>query len=107
MSKLPGKSAPAKRVCLITGASGQFGRAFCETYRNHYDIAAIYRTSSPAVVSQSQVLVDPLDPARTLPENSHPIFAVRADVRDEGQMTRAVELVQARYGKIDFVVNAA
>jgi NAD(P)-dependent dehydrogenase (short-subunit alcohol dehydrogenase family) len=95
------------RVCLITGAGGQLGQMFCETFRDRYAIAAMYRTRLPRVVSQTQSLVDPLEPARPLIENSRPIFTVQADVSDEIQVTRGVAMVLAHYGRIDLVVNGA
>jgi NAD(P)-dependent dehydrogenase (short-subunit alcohol dehydrogenase family) len=51
--------------------------------------------------------MDPLEPTQLLAENSDPVFAVKADVRDEVQVTHAVEIILARYCRIDFVVNAA
>lgn len=100
--------APAeKRVCLLTGASGRLGSAFCRLYAAKYHIAAVYRNNAPAATAQNQNYVDPLNPAAHLPENEHPLFAIRADLASDAEINRIVELVLARYGRIDVVINAA
>ena len=95
-----------KRVCLLTGASGTLGTAFCRAQADRYDIVAVYRTRPPAVVSQLQRTVDPLEPGG-LPEHAHPVFAVQADLRQEAELARVVELALARFDRIDVVIHAA
>jgi NAD(P)-dependent dehydrogenase (short-subunit alcohol dehydrogenase family) len=97
----------SKRVCLLTGAGGKLGRAFCRLYRSQYDIVAVYRRSPPDVPSQRSSVVDPLLPAERLAENEHPVFAVQADLADDHQLTRVVELALARFDRVDLLVNAA
>jgi NAD(P)-dependent dehydrogenase (short-subunit alcohol dehydrogenase family) len=89
---------PAKRVCLLTGASGRLGTTFCRLNSHRYDIVAIYGHRLPAVSSQMQRLVDPLHPRVELDENESPVFVVQADLTDERQLQRAVDLALARYG---------
>ncbi|MGA2073758.1 MAG: SDR family oxidoreductase [Terriglobia bacterium] len=96
-----------KRVCLLTGASGKLGSAFCRLYASKYHIAAVYRNHAPQVTAQNQSYVDPLSPAACLPENEHPVFAIRADLGSDAELNRVVELVLARFGRIDLVINAA
>ena len=96
-----------KRVCLLTGAGGLLGTAFCRTCAATYDIVAIYRTRPPGVASQYRSTVNPLHPRRSLAENRHPVFEIRADLTREGEADRVVDLALAHYGRIDFVVNAA
>jgi NAD(P)-dependent dehydrogenase (short-subunit alcohol dehydrogenase family) len=96
-----------KRVCLLTGASGTLGTAFCRAHADRYNIVAVYRTRPPAVVSQLQRVVDPLAPGGDLPENEHPVFAVRADLTQEADLTRVVEVALARFDRIDVVIHAA
>jgi NAD(P)-dependent dehydrogenase (short-subunit alcohol dehydrogenase family) len=96
-----------KRVCLLTGASGVLGSAFCRRYAERYDIVAVYRRNLPAVPSQELRYVDPLAPSATLQENRHPVFAIRADLADDREIGRVVELALARFGRIDLLVNAA
>jgi NAD(P)-dependent dehydrogenase (short-subunit alcohol dehydrogenase family) len=95
-----------KRVCLLTGASGTLGTAFCRAHADQYDIAAVYRTRVPEITSQLQRLVDPMDVTEPA-ENSHPIFAVRADLTQETELERVVELTLARFNRIDLVIHAA
>jgi len=95
-----------KRVCLLTGASGTLGTAFCRAHADRYDIVAVYRTRPPAVVSQLQRAVDPLEPGE-LPENAHPVFAVQADLTQDADIARVVEVALARFDRIDVVIHAA
>lgn len=97
----------AKRVCLLTGASGKLGSAFCKLYASKYHIAAVYRKNAPEATAQNQSYVDPLNPAARLPENEHPMFAIRADLGSDAEIDRVVELVLARFGRVDVVINAA
>lgn len=96
-----------RRVCLLTGASGLLGRTFCATYRDRYDIVAVCRRERPWFPAQDARVVDPLDPARDVGENAHPIFALRADLLRRGEPRRVVETTLARFGQLDLVVNAA
>lgn len=96
-----------KKVCLLTGASGQLGETFCRMFAAHYDIAAIFNTKLPEVPSQLQQFVDPLMPNTVLPENQHLVFAIQADLREDADLDRIVDVTLARFGRIDFLVNAA
>jgi NAD(P)-dependent dehydrogenase (short-subunit alcohol dehydrogenase family) len=96
-----------RRVCLLTGAAGALGTAFCRRYAETYEIAAVYRTRAPSVSSQLQMFVDPLEPQAILPENQHPVFAIRADLTVDADIERIVELTLARFDRIDVVVYAA
>jgi NAD(P)-dependent dehydrogenase (short-subunit alcohol dehydrogenase family) len=96
-----------RRVCLLTGASGLLGRAFCAAYRDRYDIVAVYRRDRPWFPSQDARVVDPLSPTTPAAENEHPIYALRADLLTPGGPRHVVEATLARYGRIDLIVNAA
>jgi NAD(P)-dependent dehydrogenase (short-subunit alcohol dehydrogenase family) len=98
-----------KRVCLITGASGVLGSYFCANYSDRYDIVAVYRRNRPPVPAQDAGFVDPLAPAARTgagPQRS-PVFAIRADITDERECDRVVELALARFDGIDLLVNGA
>ena len=97
----------AKRVCLLTGASGRLGTAFSQLYASKYHIAAVYRNHAPELPAQNRSYVDPLRPAAGLPENEHSLFAIRADLGSDAEIDRVVELVLARFDCIDVVINAA
>lgn len=96
-----------RRVCLLTGAAGQLGRAFCAAYRDRYDIVGVYRRDRPWFPSQDARVVDPLSPGTPVAENEHPIYALRADLLAPGGPRHVVESTLARHGRIDVIVNAA
>jgi NAD(P)-dependent dehydrogenase (short-subunit alcohol dehydrogenase family) len=95
------------RVCLLTGAGGTLGDAFCRTLAADYNIVAVHRSEPPLVSSQDAWLFDPLAPRRTVPETEHPVFTVQADLRDHSDVERVVELALARFDQVDLLVNAA
>lgn len=96
-----------KRVCLLTGAGGILGSAFCRRFADRYHIVGVYQRRHPPVASQLQRFVDPLAAAAPLPENEHPIFAVQADLLVGDAIHRVIDLAMARFDRIDLVVNAA
>jgi NAD(P)-dependent dehydrogenase (short-subunit alcohol dehydrogenase family) len=100
-------TASGKRVCVLTGAGGRLGSAFCSAYSDTYDIVAVYRNKPPPVPSQDQRFIDPLHPSLELSENRHEVFAVRADLSRTGEAERITELALARFGRVDLLVNAA
>ena len=99
--------AKEKRVCLLTGAGGLLGNAFCAAYAHRYDIAAVYHRRAPEAASQDKQAVDPLAPSVLLPENAHPVFVIQADLAEEGAAKRVVELALARFSRIDCLINNA
>jgi NAD(P)-dependent dehydrogenase (short-subunit alcohol dehydrogenase family) len=96
-----------ERVCLLTGASGLLGSTFCRLFRSRYRIAAVWGRNPPAGPTQDQWFIDPVNPAATLVDNNHPLFAIQADLGDDRDLQRVVELVQAKFGRLDLLVNAA
>jgi NAD(P)-dependent dehydrogenase (short-subunit alcohol dehydrogenase family) len=95
-----------RRVCLLTGASGTLGSEFCRLFGSKYAIAAVYATRLPKFASQRLNHVDPLrGPVPRKSPNS--VYAIRANLFDDGDVGRVVELTLARFGKIDLLVNAA
>ncbi len=73
-----------RRVCLLTGASGTLGSEVRARLADHYDFAAVYNTR-------------PVED----------VFALRADLTEEGECERVVKAALDRFGRIDLVVNAA
>ncbi len=96
-----------KRVCLLTGASGRLGTAFCRRNASRYDIVAVYHSRFPQLVSQCSSLADPLAPEAESGENEHPVFTVQADLTRDDDIARLVEVALARFGRIDLLVNCA
>jgi NAD(P)-dependent dehydrogenase (short-subunit alcohol dehydrogenase family) len=97
----------ARRVCLLTGAGGTLGNAFCRRYASHYDIAAVWSARPPLVATQTQAVFDPLGEETDLAENATVIFTVRGDITRRAAVPRLVEQVLARFGRIDLVIHAA
>jgi NAD(P)-dependent dehydrogenase (short-subunit alcohol dehydrogenase family) len=95
------------RVCLLTGAGGLFGDAFCRLMSRQYAIVAVYRSSPPLVTTQEAQLFDPLAPRRVVPESQHPVFAIRADLSEPGEVDRVIQMSLARFDRVDLLVNAA
>jgi NAD(P)-dependent dehydrogenase (short-subunit alcohol dehydrogenase family) len=96
-----------RRVCILTGASGQLGTYFCNQFSGRYEIVAVYRNNRPQVPTHDSRAVDPLNPGAQIGVEPRPVFAVRADVTEERECDRVVELTLARYDRVDLVVNAA
>jgi NAD(P)-dependent dehydrogenase (short-subunit alcohol dehydrogenase family) len=96
-----------KRVCLLTGASGTLGSAFCKRFGGQYQIAAVYCKTLPRVPSDLIRVIDPLDPRASLEENSHPIFPIKADLSQPMEHRRIIDLALARFFHIDLVINMA
>ncbi len=100
-------SGGRRRVCIFAGASGRLGSYFCSNFADRYDIVAVYRRNRPLVASQDAALVDPVAPDRELASNRRQVFAVQADLTDERECDRVVELALARFDQIDLLVNSA
>jgi NAD(P)-dependent dehydrogenase (short-subunit alcohol dehydrogenase family) len=94
-------------VCLLTGASGLLGTAFCQRYAARYRIVAVWHLNPPRVPTLDQRFPGPLAPKHPLQENTHPVCAVRADIRNPRQIGQLVARVVQGFGQVDLVVNAA
>ncbi len=100
-------STGERRVCLLTGAGGTLGDAFCRAYAASYDIVAVCRRRAPGVASQHEWFVDPLDPDSALPDNDARVFVVHADLEADGQVEQVVDIALAKFGQVDLLVNNA
>lgn len=100
-------STGERRVCLLTGAGGTLGAAFCRAHAGDYDIVAVTRRRAPDVPSQDESYVDPLAPDEPVPENAARVYTVRADLTRPGEIGRVVDIALARFGRIDLLVNNA
>ncbi len=96
-----------RRVCVLTGASGLFGRAFIHRYANEFDLAAVHDRHGIDYPTQHQRYVDPLNSAHSFPENAAEIFAVRADLADQYAIERLVDAILERFSRVDVLINAA
>jgi NAD(P)-dependent dehydrogenase (short-subunit alcohol dehydrogenase family) len=96
-----------KRVCLITGALGRLGQAFCDAYADEYEIVGVYCNSTPKAAERPETVVDPLDlDRRTAARNAGP-FLIKADLTADWELERVVELALARHDRIDLLINGA
>jgi NAD(P)-dependent dehydrogenase (short-subunit alcohol dehydrogenase family) len=96
-----------KRVCLLTGASGLLGTQFCEQHAQDFNIAGIYWRNPPRVGTQHTRHLDPLNPETGVSQNGHRIFAIKANLADDAELERVVDLVLARFDRIDVLINGA
>jgi NAD(P)-dependent dehydrogenase (short-subunit alcohol dehydrogenase family) len=96
-----------KRVCLLTGASGLLGTAFIERCHPIYDIIAVHNRNPVQFATQHQKFVDPLAPSRLVAANEHATHSIQADICDLDAINRVVGEVQAHFGNIDLLINAA
>jgi NAD(P)-dependent dehydrogenase (short-subunit alcohol dehydrogenase family) len=89
-------SAPDRhiRVWLITGTSQGFGSELVRAALQRGDL----------VVATSRT---PSKVAEAFPDAGERLFALSMDLRDEAQITDAVQLAIARFGHIDVLVNNA
>ncbi|MEO5360828.1 MAG: SDR family NAD(P)-dependent oxidoreductase [Nitrospirota bacterium] len=79
-------------VSLVTGASGGIGRAICQKLLQHNsDVIAHYYSADEKFIEYF----------------SAPVFAVKADLRNKGDIENLSKLIETRFGHIDHVINAA
>ena len=97
----------SQRVCLLTGAGGTLGTAFCHRYASRYQVVALWCRRTPLVASQEQTVFDPLEPHADLPENAALVHTARLDLTNRRWVVRIVDEILRRFGRIDVVVNAA
>lgn len=81
-----------EKVCLLTGASGKLGSAFCRAVRDEYRMVAVYRRRP---VSE------------TLPECMDAIAEIQADLSFDADRERVVDFALDQFGRIDLLVNNA
>ena len=97
-------SAPDRKVVLLTGASGQIGTAFCGRFATTYDIVAVRHRRPLKVATQLQEFVDPFT-AEVEDAEANRVFEITADLREDAEVARVVEVALARFGQIDVLVN--
>ena len=86
----------ATKVALVTGAARGIGLASAQWFLDHGYAVALLDIDSATL----QTAVAALVPAERL-------LALPADVRDAQQVARAVAVVEARFGRLDALVNNA
>lgn len=86
----------ATKVALVTGAARGIGLASAQWFLDHGYAVALLDIDSATL----QTAVAALVPAER-------VLALPADVRDAQQVARAVAVVEARFGRLDALVNNA
>lgn len=88
----------ARKAVLITGASRGIGRAAAELFaRRGYGVLINYRQDAEAAHALEKQLID----------SGADALAVQADVAQEAEVLRMVEMAVKRFGFIDVLVNNA
>jgi NAD(P)-dependent dehydrogenase (short-subunit alcohol dehydrogenase family) len=100
-------SESAKRVCLLTGASGRLGTMFRQLYAHRYLIVAVSHTQTATQLPCMCWHVDPLAPEVRTPARGQGIAAIRGDLTDPEQIPRIVDFALTTFGRVDVLVNAA
>jgi NAD(P)-dependent dehydrogenase (short-subunit alcohol dehydrogenase family) len=93
-------------VCLVTGSSGKLGSALCRALTQTHQIAAVYRKKLPQFPSQLRSLID-IDGSSESGESASVPFCVQGDLTCREDVRRIVEVVLARFGQIDVLINSA
>ncbi len=89
-------TGPPPRVCLLTGAAGTLGTDFLQRHGARYDVVA--------VVGESPLQV----PAHVdWPPPGAGVYAVQADLFDDGVPAEVAARVVDHFGGVDLLVNAA
>jgi NAD(P)-dependent dehydrogenase (short-subunit alcohol dehydrogenase family) len=94
-------------VCLITGASGRLGEVLSGNLSSSYDVIAVYRTQPPKLDSQLFTRVPPVGDHPFAVGTARAVHCVQADLRENADIRRLVEVGLARFGQIDCIINAA
>lgn len=90
--------AEARRVALITGASGGVGRAVAAELAQHgYSAALLYRSNADAVESAAVAVRDAGGEAHV----------IKADLTDPDAVEQAVQAAVERFGGIDVLAHCA
>ncbi len=98
--------AAVKPVCLITGAAGKLGSALCRAFLDTHEVAAIYRNELPKIPSQMLVPIDPVRSGKGQ-QQANLAFCIQGDLTIREDIRRIVEVVLARFGRIDVVIHSA
>jgi NAD(P)-dependent dehydrogenase (short-subunit alcohol dehydrogenase family) len=93
-------------TCLITGSAGKLGIALCDAFSETHEVAAVYRKKVPPFPSQLQIPLD-LGESHKKKSLAHLPFCIQGDLTVSADLRRIVEVVMARFGRIDVLINSA
>ena len=86
------------KVVLVTGSSGGIGLAIAERF---------LRGGAAVVLNCKKSVSRMEDAAENLKKINENVICVRADISDYGECARMFEKIDARYGRLDALVNNA
>jgi NAD(P)-dependent dehydrogenase (short-subunit alcohol dehydrogenase family) len=93
-------------VCLVSGSAGKLGSALCRSLTSTHQVAAVYRNKIPPFPSQ---LLSPIefDDSGQGRQSVRVPFCIQGDLTHKDDVRRIVEVVLARFGQIDVLINSA
>lgn len=100
---MPG-SAPEERVCILTGSGGVLGRAILSAFLPNYRVIGVYRHQPPS--SAVEYVFGPLRMKAPFPHHFAPV-SVQADITNESEIARIVDVALWQFGRVDLLINAA
>lgn len=89
---------------MITGVGGLLGESLVRTFAREFDVVGVYRSKMGHVESQISSVVFPSESGLL---NKPKAFLIKADLLELNSIRHIAELTLARFGRIDFLVNAA
>jgi len=93
-------------VCMVAGSAGKLGSALCRALTPTHQIAAVYRKKLPQFPSQLRRVID-LDSSDQRGEPAKVPFCIQGDLTCREDIRRIVEVVLARFGQIDVLIDSA
>jgi NAD(P)-dependent dehydrogenase (short-subunit alcohol dehydrogenase family) len=93
-------------TCLITGSAGKLGIALCHAFTETHQVAAVYHDKVPPFPSQLRSLIT-FGESGEKKAPTHLPFCVQGDLTSSVDIRRIVEVVLARFGRVDVLINSA
>lgn len=93
-------------TCLITGSAGKLGVALCRVFSETHEVAAVYHKRVPPFPSQLQTPID-FGESHKKRAPSHLPFCIQGDLTSSVDLRRIVEVIIARFCRIDVLINSA
>jgi NAD(P)-dependent dehydrogenase (short-subunit alcohol dehydrogenase family) len=94
-------------VCLLTGASGRLGTAFCQLYGHRYQIVAVHCSRPVHQPAEMSWHFDPFNPGVRQRIEGRDVATLQADLSDPAEIPHVVDFALERFGRVDVLVNGA
>jgi NAD(P)-dependent dehydrogenase (short-subunit alcohol dehydrogenase family) len=95
-----------KPVCLVTGSAGKLGSALCRAFMDTHEVVAVYRSQLPQFPSQLKIPIN-LGHANEVQQPASLAYCIQGNLNSREDIRRIVEVILARFGRIDVVINSA